>query len=258
MTRKSKMGLWIFAVCAMSAVAAANASAAAPEIGRCKKVAKGSGKYSSATCTKLKAGGEYEWTAGAEKGKFTTKGGLAILEQKGGSAVACKTEASGGEYTGPKTIAGVVVTFTGCESGGIKCKTTGSSEGELVTKPLEGVIGIEKRAFVEGKEVPKKNKIAFDLFPVGKTGLFIEFSCSTLTLEVQGSILVPLTPTNKMLSTLTLKYVSVQGVQKPTHFEGEPNDVLESKLGGGGFLQSGQTVTTVQTNEEQLEVNTVV
>jgi hypothetical protein len=258
MRRRTKMGLWIVAVCAMGAVAAASASAAAPEIGRCKKVVKGSGKYSSAACTTLKAGGEYEWAAGAEKGKFTTKGGIAILEQKGGAAVACKTEASGGEYTGPKTVGGVVVTFTGCESGGIKCKTAGSAEGELVTKPLEGVIGIEKRVFVEGKEVAKKNKIAFDLFPVGKTGLFIEFSCSTLALTVQGSILVPLTPTNKMLSALTLKYSAKGGVQKPTHFEGEPIDVLESKLGGGAFLQSGQTVTTVQTNEELLEVNTVV
>jgi hypothetical protein len=246
-------GLCLIAAFVMSALAAASASAAAPEIGRCVKTALGKGKFSSSTCTAEKAGGSFEWVPGAVKNKFTTtSGGLAILETKNGTTVICKKETSGGEYTGTKTVRGVVVKFNNCASAGFACSTVGSAEGELVTHTLEGVIGVEKKGLTA-----KANKIAFDLFPVGKTGFFIEFSCGPLPVQVKGSVLVPLTPTNKMEPKLTLKYVATKGVQKPTKFEGEPADVLESSLKGKPFEQAGQTLTTVQTNEELLEINTV-
>jgi hypothetical protein len=247
------MGLCLVAIFMMGTLAAASASAAAPEIGRCVKTAAGAGKFTTAACTTEKAGGSFEWMPGAVKGKFTTKGGLGVLETKNGTTVSCKTETSGGEYTGPKTVGGVVVKFNECESGHFKCKTVGSAEGELVTKTLEGVIGVEKKGLK-----PSANKIAFDLFPAGKTGFFIEFGCGPLPVRVQGSVLVPLTPTNKMAMTITLKYTAKKGKQKPEKFEGEPKDVLESSLKNLPFEQSGQTITTVQTNEELLELNTVV
>ena len=253
MKRIRIVGLCLVAVFGISAVAAADASAAAPEIGRCVKVAAGAGKFSSSTCTTEKAGGSFEWMPGAVKNKFTTKGGLATLETRNGTTVNCETETSGGEYTSPKTVGGVVVKFNGCQSGGFKCKTVGTAEGELVTKTLEGVIGIEKKG-----ATLKANKIAFDLFPAGKTGLFIEFGCGPLSVKVQGSVLVPLKPTNKMESSLILKYTGTKGKQKPEKFEGQPVDVLESSLHELPFEQACQRITTVQTNEEKLELNTVV
>src|SRR5262249_17223558 len=148
-----------------------------PEVGRCLKVAAGKGKYSSATCTALKAKGSYEWMPTGEKLKFTTVGGVGALETANGTAVGCTTEESGGEFNSPKTITGVTVRFTGCHSLNFKCNTAGSAEGEIVTSPLEGRIGIEKRVFKEGKEVPKSNKIAFDLFPKPEdNGLYVTFN----------------------------------------------------------------------------------
>lgn len=242
------MALALVAVFAMSAVAAGTASAAAPEVGRCVKVAAGTGKFSSATCIKEKAGGSYEWLPGAVKNKFTTKGGVATLQTVAGTAVGCKTETSGGEYNSTKTVTNVIVTFKECASAGLKCNTTGQGEGELVTNPLEGKLGFENKA---------KKKVAFDLFPAaGDGGLFITFNCSGLHLEVEGEVLVNF-PADKMTSSVTLKYSGKKGKQKPEKFEGEPPSILETSIDKAPFEQSGQTITTTQTNEEELETNAV-
>ena len=61
-----------------------------------------------------------------------------------------------------------------------------------MTKTLEGVVGfINKTAL----------KTGFDLFPEGKTGLFIEFACLGLTVAVRGSVIVPITPDKMVLTT---------------------------------------------------------
>jgi FG-GAP repeat len=223
------------------------------EYGRCVKVAKGAGKYASATCISLKAGGSYEWLPGVEKKKFTTKitEGAATLETVKGSKVVCKTETSTGEYTGTKTVGGVVLILTGCERLGEKCSSAGAAGGEIVTKSLEGVLGIEKLGVTNAT-----NKIAFDLFPVGKTGMVMEFSCGGTEVSVQGSLIVPVSA-NKMLLTSTLKYSASKGKQKPEMFVGEPKDILEASFNKEVFAQTGLTLKTTQTNEEPVEVNSV-
>ena len=183
-------------------VGVASASAAAPEVGRCLKVAAGTGKFSSSTCTAEKVKGSYEWMPNGEKLKFKTVGGVGVLETLNGTTVGCNTEESGGEFNSPKTVTGIVVRFTGCHSVGFICTTPGSAEGEIVTNPLEGRIGIEKRVFKEGKEVPKSNKIAFDLFPTPEdNGLYVTFNCGpTIHATVGGSVLVHIPITNKMVT----------------------------------------------------------
>jgi hypothetical protein len=244
------LGVCLVAAFAISATAVATAQAEAPEIGRCVKVAAKAGKFSGATCIKEKSGGSYEWIPGAEKGKFTTKGGVATLQTVGGTAVGCKSETSGGEYNSTKTVTGVVVVFKECAAAGIMCNTTGQPEGELITNSLEGKVGWENKA---------KKKVAFDLFP-GKTapeGLFITFNCAGLHLEVKGQVLVNV-PSDKMDNAVTLKYSGKKGHQKPEKFEGEPPAILLTSINKAPFEQSGQTITTTQTNEEALEVNAVV
>ena len=54
------------------------------------------------------------------------------------------TETGVGEYTGRKTVGGVVLTFAGCERLGEPCTSAGSTSGEIVTSALEGMVGIEK------------------------------------------------------------------------------------------------------------------
>ena len=260
MRRLTTGGICLVAVLAFGAAPLTSAWAfSPPEIGRCVKVAAGAGKFTSSTCTKEKEGGSYEWESGAVKNKFTTTGGVGTLLTVAGTTVTCKTEESGGEFNSAKTVSGVVVRFTSCESGGFKCSTEGAKEGEIVTNSLEGKIGIEKRAIVEGKEVFLKNKIAFDLFPTAADGgLYVTFNCSAaLHITVGGSVLVPIKTANKMVSALELKYVAKGGKQKPEQFEGEPADVLVSEINGKHPEQSGITITSKQVGEEPLEINTV-
>jgi hypothetical protein len=247
------------ALLVMGVVGVASAWASAPEVGRCLKVAAGTGKFSSGTCTAEKAKGSYEWTPTGGKLKFKTAGGVGTLETINGTAVGCNTEESGGEFNSPKTVTGIVVRFTGCHSSNFKCGTAGSAEGEIVTNPLEGRIGIEKRVFKEGKEVPKSNKIAFDLFPTPEdNGLYVTFNCGvSIHATVAGSVLVHIPVTNKMLFTETLKYAAKRGHQTPEHFEGEPNDVLIATFNEKKEEQSGITLISTMTGEELGELNTV-
>jgi hypothetical protein len=217
------------------------------------------GQYSTAACTvaatSLKFG--FEWEAGpGPKAKFTTKikeATLATFETVKKALVVCKGETSTGEYTGLKTVGNVVFTFTGCEMGGVKCASAGAAEGEVLTNALEGALGIEK-ASTEG---PVKNKIAMDLFPVGGTGPLTEFSCGATTVAIRGSVISPVLA-NKMNLTATVKYAAVSGKQKPEKFEGLPKDVLETSFGEAAFEQSALKLVTVQTNEEKIEINSVV
>jgi opacity protein-like surface antigen len=242
------MGLCLVVVSALSAVAVASAAAfSPPEVGRCVKVAVGTGKFTSGTCIKEKAGSSYEWLPGAVKNKFNTTGGVGTLATVNGTTVICKTQGSGGEFNSPKTVTGVTVRFTGCESAGFHCTTAGSAQGEIVTNPLEGRIGVENKL---------KKKLALDLFPTSADGgLYVTFNCGvSLHITVGGSVLVNL-PSDKMLTSMTLKYTATKGHQKPEHLEGEPNDVLITEINSVKPEQSGITITSTQVAEEALEAN---
>jgi hypothetical protein len=225
----------------------------APEVGRCMKLAKGiKGAYATATCTSPATTEKfaYEWSSGpGPKPKFTTKFKEATtisLETVKKTLVTCKGESGKGEFTGPKTVGGVVITLTGCEYQASKCTTAGAlAEGEVVTSTLEGVIGWESK--------PLKH-VATDLFPVGHTGSFAEFTCGTTAVQVQGSVLVK-NVAGKMATLETLKFTQKTGKQKPERFEGGPLEVLESKFGEGSFERTGLNLSIIQTDEVLLEIN---
>jgi hypothetical protein len=232
-----------------------------PEYGRCIKVAAGSGIYGDSGCTT--AGGEkkYEWypafggSRPLVKAHFTSKTkltGLVTLETPKKTKVTCKGQTGAGEYTARNAVGNVLDKFTGCEGLGQKCSTAGSAEGEIATRLLEGGLGV----ILQSKEGPAKNKIGLDLKAVGG-GLIAEFACGASVFKVRGSVIVPL-PSNKMLSGEVLGYTATKGVQKPSHFEHEANDLLEASIAGGAFELDGLTLTSIQTNAEAVEVNTVV
>jgi len=157
--------------------------------------------------------------------------------------------ATAGAITSAKTVGNVIIKFTGCEESATKkCTTPGLAPGELETKKLEGVLGIESITIKEGKET---RHVGLDLYPVGKTGPFMEYTCTgrgptTLT----GSIIGP-APADKMFTTATVKHAATAGKQKPERFEGGEKDVLTNALNE----QVGLTDTTTQTNEEAFEIN---
>ncbi len=253
--RLSALGLCLGAMLAIGAVAATvSASAAAPEFGRCAKAAKVgktyTGGYTNSSCTTASETktGKYEWLPGAVKNRQTTSGGKALLETVGHLTVACASETSVGEYRGTKEVANVVVAFEGCESTGLHCSTPGAATGEVVTTSLEGIVGYENKALKE---------TALDLYPSGKTGLFVEFACGGLTVSVRGEILVPV-KSDKMESTGTLKYKATKGKQELEHLEGGPTEILEASFAHGAYEQASEAITTTLKNEEPLELNAVV
>lgn len=234
----------------------------APDFGRCVKVPAENeagktvyhGWFKTATCVEKSATrtSKYEWVSGVVKSGFktaikpTTLVTLESVKKRG--KVTCTGEGSVGNITSARTVGNVIIKFTGCESFTGKCTTSGLAEGEIETKKLEGVLGVISTTVKEGKET---RHVGLDLYPVGKTGSFIEYTCTgqaptTLT----GSIIGPV-PTNKMFTTATVKHAATAGKQKPERFEGGEKDVLTNGLGE----QVGLTDTATQTNEESVEIN---
>lgn len=225
-----------------------------PEFGRCVKVAKGAGKYSSSGCTSLGGTAGYEWSTGALEDAFTTglASGSVTFETTGGSKVSCTGETGAGQYTGAKTVGSETITLTGCSRGGEKCSSASAAAGEIVSSSLEGTLGVEKLGASAAK-----NKIGLDLFPVGKAGSVMEFSCGSTSVTVQGSVIVPL-KADKMSFTQALKFKAAKGKQKPERFVAGAKDVLEASFNHEALVQVGLTLTVTQTGKEALEVNSAV
>jgi len=255
--RARLVGLGLLITIAMSATVTASASAEAPEFGRCVKVAKGAGSFKSANCTIALAGGNYEWLPGPGAGnKFTLAPVVSpvFLENAGGGKVRCNTERGTGEYTGPKTVGGVVLVLEGCETG-VTCSSADQKHGNGIIdwETLEGVLGIEKAG-----ATAKQNKIGLDLFPPGREGWVAQFTCAGLSYQLRGSLISRSLKTNKMLLTQPFAFREAKGKQKPEQFEGEPKDILEGMADGGPFEQSGLASEARLTNEEAIEINSVI
>ncbi|HMD57118.1 MAG TPA: S53 family peptidase [Solirubrobacteraceae bacterium] len=230
-----------------------------PEYGRCEKLAKGvKGAYSTATCTSLATAEKYsyEWAPGpGPKAKFTATLkplSTAVIETLARTDVTCTGASAGGEYVGRKTVASVIVTFTGCTRAGVKCTSAGRSEGEVVTSALVGSLGVVSKS----GEGPLKDAIGADLSPSSESVPVASFTCGASTVSVKGSVLDPVT-SDKMLTKVTVKYAAAMGRQKPEGFEGLPRDVLEEAVGEAAFEQAALKLTMTETGEEPLEVNSV-
>jgi hypothetical protein len=133
----------------------------------------------------------------------------------------------------------------------VKVTCTGeSSTGAITGSNLEGVVAIEKITFKEGKEI---RHVALDLYPIGRTGAFLEYTCAGSGLTtLDGSLLAPVTA-GKMLKTATLKFMATAGKQKPEQLEGGGPEFLTNSL----FEEVGLNLASTQTNEEAVEINTM-
>ncbi len=235
-------------------------TASPPEYGTCVKVGAGvTGRFATSTCTSAATAEKhaYEWVPGPPaKARFTTKIkelSSVLLETVRKTRLTCTGQTGAGEYTGRKTVGAVVFTFTGCESGGLKCASAGAAEGEVLTSALVGALGV----VTTSKEGPLKNKVGLDLQPAVEGGPVLEASCGATTVLVRGSAIVPVS-IDKMLSKATLSFTEGGGKQKPEAFEGLPKDVLEASFAGGSFEQQGLKLVTVQTDEAAIEINSTV
>lgn len=232
---------------------------APPEFGRCIKTI--GGAYEDAGCTTTGSGKNYEWhpafggTMPLVKTGFSNvikESTTAVLETVGGTVISCSGESATGKYTGNKTVGSVVITFTGCTAFGVTCTSAGATAGYVVTNTLEGVLGVEEL----GAE-PVLNKIGEELFPVGRSGPIGEFSCGGLPVTIAGAIITPVT-SNSMKLTVTVKTKATKGKQRPEKFVEQPAELLTTKIESNSPEQAGETLTTQQTNEEKVEINSVL
>jgi hypothetical protein len=256
------ISLCLIVAIVMGAVAA-SASAEAPEFGRCLKTKEGGGtKYTSSKCTVVASGAmeNFEWYPAFGGSKPLARAGfttalkpetIAVLTTVAGTKITCKRESSGGGYTGNKAVGGIVLKFIECESGGGKCSNLGQSEGHVTWNELDGSLGIWKSG-----ETKVQDKPGISLKPT--TGeLLVEFSCGGLVVKVRGSVIVPV-PGNTMKLITTLKLNAYKGKQKPEQFIEGPQEVPECKFAAAPYEQCGLSLTMIWTNEEKVEVSTIL
>jgi len=279
MKRLKIAGFVLGAAMAVSAMAAATASAQAPEFGRCKKVPGEMvgrktvyhGGYSNAACTtaNAEAKGKYEWYPGVEKAGFTTAstGAKVIFETVSKDRVTCAAETSTGVYTSPKLEENVVFKFTGCDweefhkySGwiGYTASSAGAAPGEVLTEPTECELGVVKKG-----ETPVKNMLGVtcaeeqQFMWLNWTGPYRGFM-GEYELCITGWWFFTTKANSMMMTTTAMKSAESKGRQKIEKFEEGPLELLEFNVNGGPYEQMGLELTTVQTNEEPVEANSVV
>jgi hypothetical protein len=234
------------------------ASLAAPELGRCVKVAgekAGSktvyhGGFTSSNCevVSVSRSGKYEWEPGVVKAGVALSGGATTLETVGGAKLTCTGVSGAGSYAAVTRIVGLMLHFTGCEQAGVKCSSSGSGAGEIASPALEGLLGIESKA---------KKKLALEVSPADKSGPLLQYACGANTTSVSGAVLVPVAA-GKMAASGSLKFSASKGKQKPEALEGASKTVLEAAVNGGTPEQVGLTSKITLTNEETLENNPTV
>ncbi len=198
----------------------------APEYGRCVPVTS-AGDFSDNKCTKAEptgSGGSYVWEPGVEKPGFTASSSAVKLETTGKVKLTCTSATLAGTIAPPSAVGGVTLRFAGCESGAKACTTAGLGSGEIGTGTLEGALGWERKP---------AGHVALDLYPDGRTGPFLQYTCSgQAATSVTGSVLLPL-KADKMEASAKLKLKASKGKQEPEGFEGAERDVLLSSIGGG-------------------------
>jgi alpha-tubulin suppressor-like RCC1 family protein len=239
-----------------------------PEVGRCVKVATGTGKYSGAGCLAVATKPttkKYEWMPAGftEKLAFSGSGAETTLTTVGHPTIKCLAANFSGEWTGPKT-ATVNVEFQACtNAAGAQCTTVTNpnNKSEILLKGVLGELGFIRYEAVEGKVV---SVVGLDLkpYPPGNPSL-AEYECtgSSEKGHLEGSVIGKITPINKMTTAQKLLYYATKaGEQRPEAFQGTPKDTLitsfteglpeESKGSGASSLniksESGNNAAPVE------------
>jgi len=219
MKRIRIIGLCLFVAAAVGGIASASASAAEPVF---------------LTKTVVKEGVSIPLSATL---------GAAFLEGENKSKITCVGGTGTAEITGPKTSKAAITTFTGCETQGFKCNSTGQAEGVIVTFPLEGHLGAIS-ATLPGERLWREG---------AKGGELATFSCAggAIAVKVKGSLIGSLSgaagtdeKTGKLLASGKLSFAEAAGKQKYCKFiEGETQcEQLEASVSGQPFEKSGQSV----------------
>jgi hypothetical protein len=211
-----------------------------PQVGRCVKVAVGTGAYSGPGCTTLATKPitkRYEWVPASvtEKLAFSGSGLETTLTTAGHSTIKCLAANITGEWTGPKT-ASVNVELQGCTtSAGAQCQTITNPQNKSEIK-LNGVLG--EPGFIRYEEVEGKviEAVGLDLKPQPPMTSLATYECtgSSEAGHIEGSVIGKITPINKMTTEQKLLYYATKaGEQRPEQFQAGPKDTLMTSFTEG-------------------------
>ena len=242
----------LLAALALSAVACSSALASSPyeirslpEIGRCVKVAEGTGTFKGPICVtkETKGKGKYEWTQAnvTEALKLTGSGLETRLLTEGHPGIKCVAANLTGEWTGGKT-ASVTIEFQGCVNALSQQCQSGANKSEIKTLPLEAELGFIRNELKEGKLIVV---VGLDLKPQPPLTDLAVYECGSVTetAHLEGSVIGRFGPIDKMTteSNLTLNTKSAGTVQVYEKFEGGLKDTLSTTF------MTGITSTTAPT-----------
>jgi hypothetical protein len=224
-----------------------------PEVGRCLKLARATGRYQTSNCTTLSAGedtGKYYWQPWpASEDRFYASGGATTFETVGKAVMKCSESRYTGEYSSSQAVT-ASATFVGCEVAGVfggKCQSENAQPGEVATSPLEG-----RLAMIKGGATPS---VGWELQPTSGPVL-ASFACGESRVSMTGSVIASVTAIDKMTATLSLRYTASKGKQAPEAFEGGAKNTL-SFVSKSAEEQVGLTATSTLTNEESIEIKAI-
>jgi hypothetical protein len=208
-------------------------------------------------CEPRKAG-RFEWYPGAARANFTTKskeGTKIVFEGVNKVQVACSSETSTGEYTSPKLEEHVVFRFMGCTTRGVTVSSPGAAAGEVVTNPTECELGVLQKGATRREDkvgLTCAEEAAFMWMNWSTYGLYEAEWC------LRGWWFFTIA-SNHMKAVTALYSQQSHGVQYWEKFEEGPPEPLEATFNGGTtWERAALTLHSVQTNEEPLEVNSVL
>jgi hypothetical protein len=249
----------VLASCGASA-AVATATPEGPEYGRCVKATGAGAGYADKGCTEAVASGAtYEWVSGpGSKAHFTESAGSVTLETHEGRQMTCSGMLESGEYTGASSQS-LSITLTGCALGVTGCQS-GASAGEIVSEPLEALLGN-----IKAESDPFTGRAGLELQAASGETL-LSFECGGASVVVSGRDIHEV-KANKMRLGGNEKFKVEpashgSGEQEPECFDARTGDplvtercgLLETSIDGGPPVQSALKLQAQLTNEEKLEV----
>jgi hypothetical protein len=248
-------------------VSSASAMPEPPEYGRCVKVSIAkSGRYGNPVCTKT--GGtkanEYEWLPGPGpkpnfKLKLKPKTSLSLVIKKTLNTMTCTGLTGSGHFVNKYAVSYDSLTLTGCKEGSA-CTSAGQLAGTIITGQAIG----DPQWFNKAK---KEVEFALGVQGIGESPWWAEWNCGTEDLhtieESHGSNgPLRLVKPNKMLLTETAVWTGPEGEQKPSEDELGSGRSLKCQIfpPAGEYLNEvcALNMTVIQTNEEKMEINSVV
>jgi hypothetical protein len=248
MKRIKIVALCLVAVFAITALAAASASAAKPEFVVCKKEKK-TGKFTKGCVAAEPAGkgaGERETIAEAGPQAYKDKNGVSTLTVyipgKGivGETV-CQKAKGAGAIIGEKTTE-TTVEFEKCESAEKTCTSTNTTKkGEIKTELLEGKL-------IATGESPTGFAVTVGAKSGGKSA---EFNCEGLEISTTGAVSGAQEGNIGKASKKSVNNFTVNGEGEPTIAAGGP---LLTTIVGVGTLPSGENTKAALTGKSEVGV----